>query len=169
MYNESHRSPAPETRMPTYPPAVAELLMVEHPLSLGPGVPAAALRAKLTAATAALPPACAGGLWLRFDFLDESHTISQDIDTPDGSFWHAVMHRREPDAPNSKYWWRRVGAHPVLAQLRDRAPKVGYAFTTPEAFVDFCERAHGTGSAEEDVARRVQQLEWDLLFAHCLS
>jgi hypothetical protein len=77
------------------------------------------------------------------------------------------MHRREPDAWNSKYWWRLVGAHPVLEQLRAQAPKVGYTFTTPEAFVDFCERVRGSGSAEEEVAKRVQQLEWELLFDYC--
>jgi hypothetical protein len=32
---------------------------------------------------------CRSGLWLAFNFLDESHRISQDIDTPTGSYWHA--------------------------------------------------------------------------------
>jgi hypothetical protein len=151
----------------TLPTAVSELLATTHPVSLGPGAPDPALRARLTAATAALPRACAAGLWLRFEFLDESHAISQETETADFNFWHAIMHRREPDPSNSKYWWRRVGAHPVLAQLRERAPEVGYTFTTPEAFVDFCERVRGSGSAEEETAKRVQQLEWDLLFAWC--
>lgn len=156
--------------MPDYPAAVAELLAVEHPVSLGPGTPAAGLRAKIAAAAKLLPAPCAAGLWLRFDFLDESHRISQeDEGHPDRDFWHAVMHRREPDAFNSKYWWRRVGAHPVLGQLREKAPGVGYAYTTPEAFVDFCERVRDSGSADEDTAKRVQQLEWQLLFDYCLS
>ena len=156
--------------MPEYPAAVAELLAVPHPVSLGPGTPAGWLRAKLAAAAKTLPPACAAGLWLRFDFLDQSHAISQeDEGNPDRDFWHAIMHRREPDPSNSKYWWRRVGQHPVLAQLRDRAPEVCHAFTTPEAFVDYCERVRGTGSADEEVAKRVQQLEWDLLFDWCFE
>jgi hypothetical protein len=156
--------------MPDLPAAVAELLALPHPVSLGPGAPAESLRARLTAACAMVPPACAAGLWLRFDFLDESHKVSQeDEGHPDRDFWHAIMHRREPDAANSKYWWRRVGKHPVLAQLRDRAPEVGYAFRTPEAFVDFCERVRDTGGAEEETAKRVQQLEWELLFAYCLA
>src|SRR5687768_17175198 len=35
------------------------------------------------------------GLWLFFDYLDESHKVSQALETPSGSFWHAIMHRRE--------------------------------------------------------------------------
>jgi hypothetical protein len=154
--------------MPEYPAAVAELLATPHPVSLGPGTPAAALGAKLKAAAKTLPPACAAGLYLRFDFLDESHAISQDDEgNPDRDFWHAIMHRREPDAANSKYWWRRVGKHAVLEQLRERAPALGYAFTKPEAFVDFCEKVRDTGTAEEELAKRVQQLEWQLLFDWC--
>ena len=145
-----------------------DALLAEPRLAdLGPGKPVEELRESIEAAARELPPACAAGLWLKFDFLDESHAISQDIPTPDGSFWHAVMHRREPDAFNSKYWWRRVGPHPVLAQLRGRAATLGYEFTSPEDFVDFCERARGTGSADEDLAKRVQLLEWRLLFDHC--
>lgn len=167
-YNEAKNHPA-GANMPNYPAAVAELLAVDHPISLGPGKPEESLRPKLKAAAGLLPPLCVAGLWLRFDFLDDSHTLSQELETPDGNFWHAIMHRREPDAWNSKYWWHRVGAHPVLAQLRDRAGEVGYTFTTPEAFVDFCEQVRGSGSAEEETAKRVQQLEWDLLFAWCFE
>ena len=150
-----------------YPPAVAELLAEPRLPELGPGSPVKSLRGKIEAAARELPPACAAGLWLLFDFLDESHTISQDIPTADGSFWHAIMHRREPDAFNSKYWWRKVGPHPVLKQLAEQAAPLGYAFTSPEAFVDFCEHVRGTGSPDEELAKRVQLLEWQLLFAHC--
>ncbi|HEX4612447.1 MAG TPA: hypothetical protein VH092_29910 [Urbifossiella sp.] len=151
-----------------YGPAVAPLLAADRLPELGPGAPVSARRGEIAAAAKALPPACAAGLWLLFDFLDESHAISQeDEGAPDRDYWHAVMHRREPDASNSKYWWRRVGAHPVLDQVRTHAPAVGYAFTTAEAFVDECERVRGTGSAAEMTARRVQRLEWEILFDHC--
>src|SRR5208282_3154263 len=42
------------------------------------------------------------GLWLWHDGLDESHRISQGLSSPAGSFWHAIMHRREGDFSNSK-------------------------------------------------------------------
>ena len=148
-----------------YGPVVAGLLSEPRLADLGPGTPVLAVRDTLR--TLDLPAARRAGLWLYFDFLHESHEISQDLDTPDGSFWHAIMHRREPDAWNSKYWWRRVGPHPVLTQLVARAPALGYAYTTPEAFVDFCERVRGTNSPDELLAKRVQLLEWQLLFDHC--
>jgi hypothetical protein len=34
--------------------------------------------------------ACLAGLWLGHGFLDESHRISQEIDTPEGSWWHGI-------------------------------------------------------------------------------
>ena len=104
-----------------YGSAVAELLATPRLAPLGPGTPDETLRPKLQVLD--LPPLCRAGLWLYFDFLDESHRSSQEIETPDGSFWHAIMHRREPDAENSKYWWRRVGKHPVLSRLVEESAR----------------------------------------------
>src|SRR5262249_2545086 len=136
----------------SYAPAVAALLREPRLAPLGPGRPNPAMRPRLealarddafaphTVVDRGMADACRAGLWLHFDFLDESHAISQGLHTPEGSYWHAIMHRREPDAANSKYWWRRVGAHPVLDQLCEQAPALGYRFADPFAFVDFVER-----------------------------
>ena len=149
----------------SYGSAIAELLDRERLPELGPGSPNVAVKPALQSLIAT--KLCLAGLWLLHDFLDGSHTISQDIDTPEGSFWHAIMHRREPDASNSKYWWRLVGSHPVLKQLRQESPALGYTYTNPFDFVDFCERVRGSGTKEEELARRIQRLEWQLLFDHC--
>lgn len=61
------------------------------------------------------------GLYLWNDCLDESHKISQKIETETGSYWHAVMHRREPDYRNSKHWWRKVGEHALFPKVRASA------------------------------------------------
>ena len=60
-------------------------------------------------------------LFLWNDDLDGCHTIAQDLDDAHGAYLHGVMHRREPDYGNSKYWFRRVGAHPLFPQLREAA------------------------------------------------
>src|SRR5262245_23958752 len=50
--------------------------------------------------------ACVGAaLWLWHDWLDPAHRIVQAIETASGSFWHAIIHRREGDFGNSKYWY----------------------------------------------------------------
>lgn len=122
---------------------------------------------------------CLSGVWLLHDFLDESHTISQGIGTPSGSFWHGIMHRREGDFSNAKYWFRRVGDHPAyeeigaaaasLAEGPDEETLAGQLTAgdwDPMAFVDACQAAV-RGGAADDYCRRVQQAEWEILWDWC--
>jgi len=61
------------------------------------------------------------GLLLLWDFLDDSHEISQTMEGKGSprtaDYWHGIMHRREPDAGNASYWFRRVGHHPAFDHL----------------------------------------------------
>ncbi len=38
-----------------------------------------------------------------------AHEIAQDVETPQGAWVHAYLHRREGDAGNAAYWYRRAG------------------------------------------------------------
>ena len=40
---------------------------------------------------------------------EASHTIAQDIITPDGSWVHAYLHRKEGDRSNAQYWYNKAG------------------------------------------------------------
>ena len=169
--------------------ALVEGFLAGDPLCpLGPGTPNHACADALTRLnTESLLPdqsiadrdmaqCCIAALWLLHNFLDESHAISQEILTATGSYWHGILHRREPDYSNSKYWFRRVGDHPVYEPLCESARKLAgqasgefdYLVTQsswdPYRFVDLCELAAGGGVDDEQLVRRVAQLEWQLLY-----
>lgn len=125
------------------------------------------------------------GLLQLHDHLDESHAISQSIEGEGrhraGDYWHAIMHRREPDDSNSSYWYRRVGRHRIFPRLAERGAAILAACPSaaaqswqtrllssgdwdPFAFVEFC--SHCRRSADDDLtraARQVQLLEMELL------
>jgi hypothetical protein len=125
--------------------------------------------------------ACLAGLYLLYDGLDESHAISQALETPTGSYWHGIMHRREPDYGNAKYWFRRVGDHAVFAPLLGAARElataenldrpaeflVEQAAWDPFGFVDLCEAVARRKSSSEMLCRRIQRRECELLFEFC--
>ena len=129
------------------------------------------------------------GLWLWHDCLDESHTISQNLPSATGSFWHAIMHRREADFSNAKYWYARCRNHPALAEIGARAaraaPELGSVVDPelqrliggvggggawdPDRFVYWVARLHRQGPGpSRDAAVRLQQIEWAALFDHCI-
>jgi hypothetical protein len=120
---------------------------------------------------AASPEGALAGLFLYFSCLDEAHSIAQELNTAEGSFWHGIMHRQEPDPDNAKYWFRRVGKHSVFPALRREASQTGFdtgAEWDPYRFIDFCEAARKRpGSRDEEIALRVQRTEWQLLFDYC--
>jgi hypothetical protein len=123
------------------------------------------------------------GLWLWHDWLDESHRLSQNLHSSSGSFWHAIMHRREGDFSNSQYWYARCANHPILRPLAVQAGDVINPFPADksvlklahsgvwnaDAFVDLVEAVHDkSDDPRHALAVALQQLEWRMLFDHCL-
>ncbi len=109
------------------------------------------------------------GLYLYCSCWDEAHTTADAVEDPDGYFWHAIVHRQEPDPGNSAYWFQKTGDHPIFPKLAGEASACGYpAGQTwdPFRFIKFCDTAEA-GSAEQHLAMNVQLAEWQLLFDHC--
>ena len=116
-------------------------------------------------------PVTLAGLWLLAGDLHRSHDFSQEIEGPDGSYWHGIMHRREQDFGNAKYWFRRAGQHPVMEQLQSALPTGGSQESPYEdcfAFTDQCENAIHSGDAKAiSACVKTQWLEWQFLTAFC--
>src|SRR4051812_37559918 len=122
------------------------------------------------------------GLWLWHDWLDSSHTLSQSIHTPTGSFWHAIMHRREGDFSNAKYWYARCVGHPVLGSMAPYANDILHPLPADKsllrlvrngwdanAFVDLVQEVDNRpADLRHNAAVTLQKLEWRLLFDYCM-
>ena len=177
-----------------YGPVFSALLAIDRRRELGAGSPDPGAQERLlelsvesafghlSVQNPSAAQLCLSGVWLLYDFLDESHTISQSVDNSDGSFWHGIMHRREGDFSNAKYWFRRVGEHPTFRDLASEAGRLatsaGQSETTdvlaprgdwdPYEFVDACQAAEKSrGSSEHALLQEIQRREWELLFDHC--
>lgn len=120
--------------------------------------------------------ALSAGLLQVHDFWDLSHQAAQQAgdlgESRYSAWWHGIAHRREPDAGNAAYWFRRVGRHPLFPELAEAArplvkthPNLAARLLAggtwdPFAFVDFCTRAKCENTA---LARVLQRNEMILL------
>jgi hypothetical protein len=129
-------------------------------------------------AHSAHPAGALSGLWLYADCFDEGHSVAQEDKSREGSLWHAIAHRREPDYWNSSYWYRQAGSHLVYPAILEEArrlsamPGAGFRGVNsskwePHIFVEYCEEAARSGGEREQFALRLQRAEWEILFDYC--
>ena len=173
-----------------YGDAFARILFAEQPYPLGPGAPDEDMREdldRLTVETAFrerhvtdphMAIACVAAVWLYHDFLWEAHDFLQKVPTPTGSYWHAVMHRREPDGDHAKQWFERVGDQPAYEPLQaavakvatqyDAGPEAEFLVTQPSwnaaRFTDLVTSVLGGASEYEELCQEVQRIEFAMMF-----
>lgn len=121
--------------------------------------------------------AALAGLLLRAGKWAESHAIARDLHSIEGSYWHGIIHRMEPDDFNADYWFQRVGRHAIFPELSRRTAEIlangapmhwrlenGW---DPFLFVEWCKEARANGGLAESAAIEIQMAEWQLLFNWC--
>lgn len=123
--------------------------------------------------------AALAGLLLRLGCWPESHAVAQDINSAEGSYWHGIIHRMEPDSANAAYWFRRVGKHAIFPELFRRAseivknsgPKHWHLKSAwdPFLFIEWCDEAREKGGQAEADAIEIQMAEWRLLYDWCTA
>lgn len=97
-----------------------------------------------------------GGLFYALDDLDSAHRFFQEDGSPEGSYWHGMLHRREGDFGNALYWIRRAG------RIQGAGMEAGF---DPVAFVRACEKAAGAGTDPEPLLKW-QRMEWAAMMQH---
>lgn len=118
-------------------------------------------------------------LW--FGEWDDAHVLVQEHEGRRECDWvHAVIHRVEGDAGNSRYWWRSAGLFPAGPAVAREAQALGLTGEEPweqealrgrwdpVSFTDWSLRQPLT-SAKKERARLWQAAEWRGLLDYWLS
>ena len=123
-------------------------------------------RALLPHAPAALARA---GLFYFHNALDDSHKAAQELEGDTAAYWHGMVHRREADFDNARYWMRRAGEQPVFQEMQGRAsdgaPHMGRQSNwDPFLFINLCEQyKYGETEYKKEIGH-LQRVEFAVMF-----
>ncbi|MBV9128359.1 MAG: hypothetical protein JO117_09765 [Verrucomicrobia bacterium] len=168
-----------------YPDFIARLFVHEEtlaiPLPTGPlelervirlrEADDATLRGGLPVADAALVPLVRAALFYFLNALPESHAILQKAEGDVAAYWHGMVHRREGDFDNARYWMRRAGEQPTFAELHARAadgsPNMARQMSwDPFLFINLCEQFRfGADDLRAEVVA-LGRAEFDVMFSY---
>jgi len=61
---------------------------------------------------------------------DKAHDVAQEVNTPDGSWIHAYLHRKEGDRSNAQYWYQRANKKLPVYSLEQEWEELVTVFLT---------------------------------------
>lgn len=113
-----------------------------------------------------------GALLYATDAIHEAHRIFQDAPGDLGSYWHGMMHRREGDFDNARYWFRRAGVLPFFNGLHRAASAHSSVMARqlnwdPYLFTGECEQARFGDTDSLKSLAALQRVEFEELFDYC--
>ncbi len=113
-----------------------------------------------------------GALFCAADALGAAHRIFQDDASDIGSYWHGVLHRREADFDNARYWFRRAGKLPISDRMHAAAAPVSPTMAKQNLWdayllTGMCEQAKFGDAEAAPECLRLQRIEFDELLDFC--
>ncbi len=115
-------------------------------------------------------PLLRAGLFYYHNALDDSHKEAAKGDGDLAAYWHGMVHRREGDFDNARYWMRRAGEQPVFQEMHGRAaaenaPNMGRQSNwDPFLFTHLCEQyKYGAHEYKKEIGA-LQRVEFAVMF-----
>ncbi len=113
-----------------------------------------------------------GGLLYAVDGIEQAHPIFQKAESDEGSYWHGMVHRREGDFDNARYWFRRAGTLACFAALHGAAARHSPTMARQPnwdayLFTDECEQARFGAEELTPELAKLQRVEFNSLFDYC--
>ena len=109
------------------------------------------------------------GLFYYHNALDDAHKQAQVDEGDLAAYWHGMIHRREGDFENARYWMRRAGEQPVFQEMQhrasDAAPHMGRQSNwDPYLFIHLCEQyKYGEHEYRKEIGH-LQKVEFAVMF-----
>ena len=120
-----------------------------------------------------LPGALVGlvrtGLFYYHNALDDSHKQAARDEGDTAAYWHGMVHRREGDFENARYWMRRAGEQPAFQEMQSRASDGSPHMARqpnwdPSLFIHLCEQyKYGEAEYRKEIGH-LQRVEFAVMF-----
>lgn len=151
VWNLGEEAPRARTRVPLFPEQVRHPFLKSYLDRMRPE--------KLFPASEAAGKLVMAGLYQNNDDLEVSHRICQEVgaaaDCPEASYWHGMVHRREPDFSNARGWFQKAAGLAALPEIHDEVVR----------FLQRVLQVPEYGAAREKAFRFLQHLQsqgtWD--------
>jgi hypothetical protein len=78
-----------------------------------------------------LPALLAALWWDGAGDWNRAHDLAQSVESPEGSWVHAYLHRKEGDFGNADYWYRRAGRRRPATSLDEEWAAIAEALGSP--------------------------------------
>ena len=113
-----------------------------------------------------------GGLFYALDALPEAHAIFQEAKDDPGAYWHGMLHRREGDFDNARYWFRRAGVLPFFSEMHRAAcahsgTMARQSNWDPYLFTGQCEQVRFGADDLTGEMQALQRVEFEAIFDYC--